>query len=1583
MRVHLTVRALAYSAVAAAATVVALFGLSIYLRGLTVPQNVLNWRVAQRTAARYGVRYRLDSFRIGCLTAKCSGEGNAGALDIEFQTPEPIRFHLNSAQWRRSGPLTAAGLEIRLGDRAPLIEAEGIEASPASNQGSATGLRIGLSPGVAPSEIGDVEFDGASKRLAVNRIQVRMEDRPPVTVDRVQLDGWTFPAADGGLGLDHMEVDGVTVSLDGNAGSATVCERLPSSAAISRQAAPFRPLLPLLRESVAKLRSDLLRLALLLAAAVLLLKFLSVLWLRGWVARLLLAVVPAVLPFILYFRLHETWSTGKFLLVSAGILLAVALMFRVFVYGRAGKWYQRWEPFASDLTSAIILVPLLGYGLQLPPPPAAPQGLRLDRLDVANIAGRSETGTQFDIPRTAVLGTSIVFPNTAGSVFELRVAAVEIAAAAMTPSTSSRLMLEDTRIDGVSVAYDPAQVEIRDVAAHVRLGGSLESDSLQRELQNLEFLRGVQTRVNRIGFDFDLKAAGPDVFARISQQFPESRNPIAVNAVVNLKPADCTATYDLLARVSTSPMMLMARADGDLHNVNIRELRSLPDSPLQIAEGSGSVSLNADGSRIRLNLRSIGGAIGGSPDAAQLSLDSLGVSASLPSSGTSGPQNVSLELGPARMIRPSGEMEIRFAKARMGFDRTPAASLIPVRFQTSIEDVHVERQGGGIIEADFPLVETALEGSTTPGIIPHTFNGTAFFRVSGSGTDSELIGTDKPLSVRLDLWKGLLEVPAQQITLREAVISQNRVEIPVQLELSGQLSAVVPQPTASFRAQAETNHVEQTLGTAQFSVDGIRLESHAEWNDRGFSGKVNYSTGLIHTTLPPGPTGFCVDEISMLQLQVAGKASRLPALGNVPPATASSTCAALPASPEQIRFRLSGVYPPGPQESALRLEGGSAKGILVRDVHSEIGSLQIRGGRLAGTQTRVIVTGVQNLEGRGGFDIRADLRQGSDSFAADSRILAPDGVPLLESSLVRTPDRIALEVTQQEPVDRILAQLRPFLSDLKMDLGGITSQARLTRLQAEANFDSDGALHDAFAAAELTGGSIASIERPDLHLNLATTPAGPGPSFRLNIGAPEASLSGTSRSIVAMVSVPQSSITADTKDDVAMNVEGNVRLEASGLLLMSGDFPANPVLEKVFEVGRGLSQDSSRLAGILGTGSAPAPARNIEWHLNLPQNAAGQPAIEVASSEIRVNLPTASFEAAWDGADREERSKIAGSSALEAAFSLEGDGILLDALAPVQLAITLSGDPETRVESNLPIQVAFSDRLREGRSQADSLWDEDYYRAFWGAHPSRFAGTEVISPVNIGEATFGPLLVRQVLFPVEPIRAVVGYADALQVGLPLSGRALYGTVGATLESNMIPSADAVSMDVRLTIDLKNIQAAALEAMRGGSYSAIVEDELDGRIFLRFDGLTVDRDMPAVLLAGKAAPDELRKIGMSVHMFRSPEAVNTSGVLQASSDLRLNLVNDVLNGLVKGLRISGPPRALTYRDLDMKFEVVGGQVRTDGDILRLDGLQIFTADLLDVDGKVRAHLGRPGERVLLRDMIEMLSVFTDATNTEAR
>jgi hypothetical protein len=111
--------------------------------------------------------------------------------------------------------------------------------------------------------------------------------------------------------------------------------------------------------------------------------------------------------------------------------------------------------------------------------------------------------------------------------------------------------------------------------------------------------------------------------------------------------------------------------------------------------------------------------------------------------------------------------------------------------------------------------------------------------------------------------------------------------------------------------------------------------------------------------------------------------------------------------------------------------------------------------------------------------------------------------------------------------------------------------------------------------------------------------------------------------------------------------------------------------------------------------------------------------------------------------------------------------------------------------------------------------------------------------------------------------------------------------------------------------------------------------------------------------------------MSVHLSRSLESANLPGVLQASSELQINLVNEVLNQIVKDLRLPAPPRALTYESLALDFVVDRGRIRNDNEVFALGGIRLFSSNNVSVKGNVRTFLGKPGERIMLGNLVGMI------------
>jgi hypothetical protein len=1572
MRLEKIVRPVFYSLIAIALAAVTLLGLSIYRNGIRIPTSILNSGVAQDIALRYGVRYSMKSLEIGCLGRDCPLDIRAGALDVEIQIPEPLRIHLDEALWSRGNPLTTGKLEVRSGNRPPLVRVDKLQADLSTLRGTLYSIQIGLLPNGPSPELGSVAFDANAKEVIAHTLKLSS-----VNVDTIQLNGWAT-AADNYIALDRLDITGIHVSPSQSTApvtpATTICQQLPSTADLGGDVmAPFRPLLPLLLKDIQILHGDLWTIALVAAIAILILKLLSLLWLWRSPLMLLLPIFTAAAPFALYFLL------GDALLVAAGVLAVIAILLRVFVYRRGERWYQRWEPFVVDLASVVVLLPLLGLGIALPPFPEPPAGLQLDRIEVADIDGRPTGTAQFDIPKATIQGLRIALPGTDPQL-EVGVSSIEIPKTNIRVAPSSRITLDGMLVDEVNVAYDPSRREVGNIGAHAKLAGLFESDALARELRNIEFLRGIDMR-SRVGFDADVRAAGPEAPSRVSTQFPRSKNLVAVNAAINLKPVECTVSFDVATRIQTEPLMLTARADGDTESIRIRSLRSIPGSPIQVAGGSGSLQLSG-APTLSLNLDSIRGTFGTAGSTA-LSIASVGIAASTPAPGRTGIQSATIVVGPTS-IRPASGLSISIAGSNIHMDRMQDRRSVPVTFETRIDSIQLE-SADKRIEANFPSLVARVTGQASPETIPRRFNGTVDFTAFGNNPSDELLGTGNPISFDADLWAGLLNVPEQEIRFHESLLSESQTEFPVQFKLAGRLSSIVPSPNADIEARAVIGHLAQDLGSARLALDNALVSGRVNWDDRGAAANLNFGIDSARIALSPGPSALCLDEISTLDISASGTISRIPESGGLPSlASARSVCAALPALPDSMQFRISGNYPVGPETSLVRLERENGTGFRIPNIVNEIRSLQIRDGRLVRVETRANILGVGTLQSPRSIDVQADLRQEKDSLQLTAGVSAPDGTRFLDVAVDSTPARLTLDATQHVAADRIVAQIQPFLSDLQIDTRRVNPQARVTQLHADVNFENDEVLNAAVVA-RLARGLLVSLDSPELRASVATSSAGVEPLLSLNIGS--ASGTGGMRRIVASANMSGANVHAVTDKGVALDVAADLGVIVQGSLFASGPPAMNPVLDKVFQVGSGLGRQVSQLAAlldpVLDTDATSSPIENLQWKARLLQNSPQAPLLQLVPDFVELHVATAAVDASWDSAISQERSRISLTTSLDSDIRLDRNDVLLEVFSPLALTYSLDGQPETRVDSNIPLQAVFSERLNRTSANPDSLWNPDYYAQFWRAHPSRFSGAAFATPIDFNELVLGPVSVREVRFPLEPLRIVIGYADALQFGLPFSGRVLFGGVTGNLETSITTSKDAATVDARLNLDLKNLQAGAIGSTISGGRSSFVEDELDGKVAFRTDAFTIDPTTLPALRAGHVSPSELEKLGISVRLSRSQEGANLPGVLQASSEVQINVVNELLNQIIKDLRLPAPPRALTYKDLALNFDVDRGQVRNDTEVFKLGGVQLFSSTAVDATAEVRAHLGRKGERVMLGSLIEMIGSFGSLTESGGR
>jgi hypothetical protein len=230
--------------------------------------------------------------------------------------------------------------------------------------------------------------------------------------------------------------------------------------------------------------------------------------------------------------------------------------------------------------------------------------------------------------------------------------------------------------------------------------------------------------------------------------------------------------------------------------------------------------------------------------------------------------------------------------------------------------------------------------------------------------------------------------------------------------------------------------------------------------------------------------------------------------------------------------------------------------------------------------------------------------------------------------------------------------------------------------------------------------------------------------------------------------------------------------------------------------------------------------------------------------------------------------------------------------------------------------------------------------------------------------------VRQLLLPLAPLKIAVGTADRLELHAPFTARALFGDANGLLQTAVDWTADRGLVTTNLSLALRNIQASAIGIDYGTGHSAIVEDEMDGDISMRTDKWPVDRDSLSQLRA--LQPSNLDKVSLAVDFRKTARSKSTPGVLQLSSDAQVNVLNDILNRIIRDLQLAVPPRSASYGNFVLNFHVENGRVATKSPWLVVDGIQIFSSPFLDLDSTVRLHGSRNGEALELRDVLNLLN-----------
>jgi hypothetical protein len=1420
-------------------------------------------------------------------------------------------------------------------------------------------------------QIGTVDVSAGD--TVARDIRATTASRSAVAIRQVSMAPPVFSNETGALTLESIDATGADIRL-ASAPAPDVCERAHAIIVTGGSlAAATSASLERLDRVVRRLHRDLLYVAVLLPAAFFLLKLWVTAWTRRWRLRLVLGVAGILVPLVLYRLAGNLPLTRLATLTLAASALSGSLMYRT-VYRHGARRHERWEPFAVDIACVLIVLPFAAVSFTSGAPREL-SSVRVGRVSVQDISlagSRDRCGRERSfaatMPSARIDAIELGLPVPSHDETGLTIAAARIPrfSAAVRDARDdrngdvdvARVTETEVRADDLHVTLDWKAAQVRDIEARIRLHGLVESAALVGELRTVRVLAPIANTLGALEVDVDVRATGagaPTPLTDDLERFDDPRATLAVRARLTLDPQRCALTYASAMRVLTPQARLIASGAGDLSRLELRSIRTLPGSAVEVARGSGMLSFG-DRTTASVTLHGVG--IPRGP--ARVRMASADISVSTTPACAALDQTVAVAIAGAVVTTGNGT-RAGIARTALRVSRRVATNGQAVSLRTRVEDVQLIVRSGDDTSADvaasLPALQVTANGSTTSERIPRRVDGALDLSISTAADG--VIRNTTPLRFLVDVWDGVIMLPDQPQVLHQSVVSGLPPDLAFSISLDGRLPSTPTDVDRHFNARVRVPRVPIQTGPLQIELRNLDIAAGA--------GRLAYESGWSSLTWPQAPKTFCLEDISRFDLSTAGDVHRwsLPGEPLVEGTPRVQPCVDLPVMPADRGFRFQGVWP------GIRLVGSSGAGFEIRTMNGRIQRADLTGGRLRSLEIDSNLSGIQTLDGAG--DLRIDAHAAiSDAASRVSSSLSGAGrPPLADLTLDAETGRVIVTAAQRAPTEDIVAAIASFLSASGVTLDGITPKGRIGRLTGELRFRGS-AVTGASARLDVPAGPLASIELPAtqplraLDLAIAESNGPSGAVFEVNVDrVPD---SGRA-SVMFSTDVSRLSLRAVDAHGADIQARLDLHADAHGAL--------HDEVQPPHRIGTMLSSTTGDLARhvnsavqVLGSPRPSAPATvDLGWNLRVRNSTAGGPFLHVDPEEIGLDLAADPAMLTWRRPDEPEGSTLTASGELGAVLTAHDDQLVLDAAIPVRLEASLGAQPRRRIAGDLDLLVAFGDALRPAPATSSGLWDADYYSRFWKSYPATRAGRSGAPLVDSPRLVAGPLSVRQVAGPLRPLRIAVGHGDRLELHAPFSGRALFGTANGLLETAIQWRGNQASLNSRFNLQLGKVQASAVGLDVQNAHVPLVEDELDADIRVRSDDLPLTRDT-IDRLSALEPPDGLDRISLALGVHKSARSQSVPGVLQLSSGMQVNTFNRVLNAVVHDLQMAVPPQVMLYRNIDVNVSVDRGKVATGLPWVTLEGLRILSTPNLALEGTVRIHGGRNGDTLTLGDVLAL-------------
>jgi hypothetical protein len=1531
-----TLRPFVLPIVLSPAIVLALFAAVLSLRHGAVPASLL--RVAAGLARDAGADLEIGALRVGWFQQDCRTGLDATGVHVRLPGFDDFQIDINALHACTTHPSFLQGVSVQ----------------------AAGGARL---------QVGAVEI--SAKNAAARDVQVTTPANSTVAVREVSMAQPVFSKQTGVLAIESIDASGVDVRL-ASAPAPDVCEQAHTVlAAAGPLVDAAGASLARLDRLAARIHRDLIYVALLLAAALFVLKVWASAWTGRWPLRLALGSVAIVVPLIVY-ALAGSQPLPMLALFALGASALVGGFLYVLVYRQGPRRYERWEPVAVDLASVLIVLPLAGLSLTAITP-RAPSSATIARVGVTDIVvagandrcGQPQTfSATMKSARIDNIAVGLPAPARDDTVLSIGAAQIPGLSAGLRDASNAdivRILDAMVRADQIKITVDWKDAQLREIDARLRLHASAESPALVDQLRQVRVLAPLVSGLGATDVDVDLQVAGASAAAAGDlERFDAGQSTIAVRARFNIDPRRCALTFASATRVLAPQAKIVAAADGDLSRVEVRSIRTLPGSAVDIVGGTGTLSFG-DRPSAHVALAGLGLARG----AARVRVASAEMSASTEAQCAPIDRSLTVAMRGADIDTGAG-MRARIARTDVRATRRAAPVPQALSLRTRLEDIRFAVRSGdattATIEGSVPAMLATANGSSGTELIPKRINGAVALSISTSA-NGELRNVS-PLRFAVDVWDGSIAVPYQNQVLLQSIVSAVPADLAFSIAADGRLPST---PTAGDgRLDARVRVPRMAIHSRQPAEVDVR-DLYVSVG----AGHVAYESGWSSLTLLPGPPpkAFCLEEISRLDLSADGEAK-----GVAPPRSVLADgvpgiqpCLDLPDVPAERRFKFDGVWP------GIRLQGPSGAGVEIRAIDARIQRADLTGGRLRALELDTDLSGIRTLDGGGNLRIATHTAIAETTTRVSSSLFGTNPASLADLTLDASPGLVALAAAPRARTEDIVAAVTPFLTAAGVSLDGVTPKARINSLTADLRFDGP-AMTGANARLEVAPGPLASIafapERALRSLDVAIAESGTTAA-----GVFQISLSRTPNaeraSVTLSTDVSHVSVHAVDARGADIQTRLDVHADARGALHDAVQ-PAHPIGTRLSKAAGDFARHVNNAIQVFGPPRAAAPSPlDVGWNLRVHNATPGPPALKIDREAIGLDLTLEPATITWRRTGESDGSALAASGAVGAGLTVHEGQLVLDAYAPLRLEASLPAQPTRTLDGELAMLVAFSDALRPAppTSSGSGLWDADFYSRFWSGYSVTRAGRARAPLVDSARLVAGPVSVRQIAGPLGPLRIAVGHGERLELFAPFDARALFGTASGFLESAVRWRADQASLDSRFTLHLGNIQAGAVGLDVDAGHVPLVEDEVDADLAVRSDELPLTRETLARANAMKA-PAGLDRISLALAVRKSARSQSMPGVLQLSTGMQVNTLNKVLNDVVRGVQMKAPPQTMLYKNVDVNVRVDRGRVATDAPWVTLDGVQLFSDSILALEGTVRLHGGRNGDSLTLDDLLAL-------------